>query len=67
MRTVIVTGMLIGALWFAALTSVKAAIPGQGGMSAAASVLSNIIVIKRKGVPGWWGHCPPGQRKKFRC
>jgi hypothetical protein len=38
MRSVIVTGMLnlIGAMWFAALTSVKAATPGQGGVSAAA-------------------------------
>jgi hypothetical protein len=67
MRAVIVTGMLIGALWFAAVASVKAAILGQGEMSAA-SALSNIIVAKKKG-PGWWGrpHCPPGHLKKGWC
>lgn len=69
MRAVIVTGMLIGALWFAALTSAKAAIPGQGAMSAAASALSHTTAVKKKGVPGWWGrpHCPPGHWKKGWC
>jgi hypothetical protein len=69
MRAVIVKGMLIGALWFAALPSVKAAVPGQGGMSAAASALSDIIMVKKKGIPAWQikGRCPPGQWKKGRC
>jgi hypothetical protein len=35
----------------------------------AASALSNTIVVKKKGVPGWWGrgHCPPGHWKKGWC
>jgi len=35
----------------------------------AASALSNTIVVKKRGIPGWFikGHCPPGQGKKGRC
>ena len=71
MRVVIVTCgiLLVGALWFAAFTPARAAVPLQGGMRAAASALSDTIVVKKGGVPGWWGrgHCPPGQWKKGRC
>ncbi len=68
MRVVVVTcGILVGALWFAAFTPAKAAVPFQGGTSVAASALN--IVVKQKGVPGWWGrrHCPPGHWKKGWC
>ena len=70
MRVVILTcGILVEALWFATLTPARAAVPFQGGMIAAASVLSDILVAKKKGVPGWWGrrHCPPGHWKKGWC
>jgi hypothetical protein len=70
MRVVIVTrGILVGALWLAAFTPVRAAVPFQGGMRAAASALSDTIVVKKGGVPGWWGrrNCPPGQWKKGWC
>ena len=70
MRAVIVTcGILVGALWLAALTPAKAVVSGQGGMSVAASALSDTIVVKKKGIPGWWGrrHCPPGHWKKGWC
>ena len=70
MRVVIVTcGILIAALWFAAFTPARAAVPFKGGMRAAASALSDTIVVKKGGVPGWVGrgHCPPGQWKKGRC
>ena len=62
MRVVIVTcGILVGALWFAAFTPARAAVPFQGGMRVAASALSDTIVVKKGGVPGWLGrrHCPP--------
>jgi len=73
MRVVIVTcGILAGALC-AALTPARAAVPFRDGISVAASALSDIIVVKKKGVPGWWGkkkwkwHCPPGHWKKGWC
>jgi len=45
MRVVIVTcGILVGALWFAAFTPARAAVPFQGGMIVAASALSDTIV-----------------------
>jgi hypothetical protein len=67
MRVVIVTcGILVGALWLATFTPARAAVPFQGGMRAA---LSDTIVVKKGGVPGWWGrrHCPPGHWKKGWC
>ena len=70
MRIAIVTsGVLVGALWFAAFTTAGAAVPFQGGISVAASALSTTIVVKKKGVPGWLGrrHCPPGHWKKGWC
>jgi hypothetical protein len=77
MRVVIVTcGILAGALWIAALTPpARAAVPFRDGLSVAASTLSDMIVVKKKGVPGWWGkkkkkwkwHCPPGHWKKGWC
>jgi hypothetical protein len=70
MRVVIVTcGTLAAALWFAASTPARAIMPFQAGMSVAASILSDTIVVKKKGVPGWWGrgHCPPGHWKKGWC
>jgi hypothetical protein len=70
MRVVIVTcGILVGALWFAAFTSARAAVPFQGGMRVAASALSDTIMVKKKGVPSSWGrgHCPPGHWKKGWC
>jgi len=36
--------------------------PFQGGMKVAASALSDTIVVKKKGVPDWWGR--RRQRKK---
>ena len=69
MRVVIVTcGILVGALWFAAFTPARAAVPFQGGIRVAAIALSDTILVK-KGVPGWWGrrHCPPGHWKKGWC
>lgn len=65
MRAAIVTC----GIWLAALTPVKAAVPGQSGISAAANTLRGTIVVKKKGIPGWWvkGRCPPGQWKKGRC
>jgi hypothetical protein len=69
MRVEIVTcGMLVVALWFAAFTPASV-VPFQGRMSVAASALSDTIVVKKKGVPGWWGrrHCPPGHWKKGWC
>src|SRR6266540_2483195 len=49
-RVVVVTcGILVGALWFAAFTRAKAAVPFQGGTSVAASALSDTIVCKAKG------------------
>ena len=70
MRVVIVTcGILVGALWLAAFKPARAAVPFQGGMRPAASALSDTIVVKKGGVPGWWGrrHCPPGHWKKGWC
>ena len=75
MRVVIVIcGILAGALWFAALTPARAAVPFRDGIRVAASALSDMIVVKKKGVPGWWGkkkkwkyHCPPGHWKKGWC
>jgi hypothetical protein len=71
MRVVIVTcGILVGAsLWSAAFTPARATVPFHGGMSVAASALSDTIVVKKKGVPDWWGrrHCPPGHWKKGWC
>jgi hypothetical protein len=70
MRVVVVTcGISVGALWFAAFTPATAAAPFHTGMSVAASALSNIVVAKKKGVPGWLGrrHCPPGHWKKGWC
>lgn len=62
-------GILVEALWIAAFTPARAAVPFEGGMNAAASALSDTIVVKKKGVPGWWGrqHCPPGHWKKGWC
>jgi hypothetical protein len=61
--------ILVGALGFAAFTPARAAVPFQGGMSVAASILSDTIVVKKGGVPGWWSrrHCPPGHWKKGWC
>ena len=73
MRVVIMTcGILAAALWFAALTPASAAVPFRDGISVAASALSDIILVKKKGVPGWRGnkwkwHCPPGHWKKGWC
>jgi hypothetical protein len=70
MRVVIVTcGIVIGALWLAAFAPARAAVPFQGGMRAAASALSDTIVVKKGGAPGWLGrrHCPPGHWKKGWC
>ena len=70
MRVVIVTcGILVGALWFAAFTPARAAVPFQGGMIVAASALSDTIVVKKKGVPGWWDRrqCPSVHWKKGWC
>jgi hypothetical protein len=67
MRAMVVTcGILLG---FAAFTPATAAAPFHSGMSAAANELSAIIVVKKKGIPGWLGrrHCPPGHWKKGRC
>jgi hypothetical protein len=66
MRMVI--GILVGAIGFAAFTPARA-LPFQGGLKLAVSALSDTTVVKKKGVPGWWGrgHCPPGHWKKGWC
>jgi hypothetical protein len=73
MIRVVTCGILAGSLWFAALTPARAAVTFPDGISVAASALSDVIVVKKKGVPGWsvkkkwkW-HCPPGHRKKGWC
>jgi hypothetical protein len=66
--------MLAAALCFAALAPAGAAVPFRDAISPAASASSDIIVVKKKGVPGWsvkkkklkW-HCPPGHWKKGWC
>jgi hypothetical protein len=70
MRVVAVTcGILVGAVWFAAFTPARAAVPFHGRMIVAAGALSNAIVVKKGGIPGWLGrrHCPPGHWKKGWC
>jgi hypothetical protein len=70
MPVLIVTcGILVGMPSLAAFTPARVGLPSQGGMRAAASALSDTIVVKKGGVPGWVGrgHCPPGQWKKGRC
>jgi hypothetical protein len=52
MRAGIVTcGILVGALWSAAFTPARATVPFHGGMSAAASALSDTILAKKGGRP----------------
>jgi len=70
MRLVIVTcGIMVGSLWFAAFAPANAGMPFESGMRSAVSALSETTVIKKNGVPGWWGrrHCPPGHWKKGWC
>ena len=70
MPVLIVTcGILVGMLSLAAFTPARAGLPSQGGMRAAVSALSDTILVKKNGVPGWWGrrHCPPGHWKKGWC
>jgi hypothetical protein len=52
---IVICGILVGQLSFAAFTPARAAVPFQGGISVAASALSTTIVVKKKGVPGWSG------------
>jgi len=61
--------ILVSSLWFAALAPAAAAAPFKSGMTAAASTLSETVVVKKKGIPGWWSgrHCPPGHWKKGWC
>jgi hypothetical protein len=50
MRVVIVTcGILAGALWSAAFTPARATVPFHGGMSVAASALSDTILAGKEG------------------
>ena len=52
MRVVILAcGILVEALWFAALTPARAAVPFEGGMIAAASALSDTTRGKEEGRP----------------
>jgi hypothetical protein len=70
MRAMTVTcAMLVVTLWFAAFTPANAGVPLRAGMTAAASAVSDAIVVKKGGVPGWWvkGRCPPGHWKKGWC
>lgn len=70
MRAMTVTGaMLVAMLWLAAFTPANAGVPLRAGMTAAASAVSDTIVVKKGGVPGWWvkGRCPRGQWKKGFC
>ena len=68
MRLVIVIGATL-VLALCSFTSASAAVPFRGGMSGAAGALSDTILVKKKGVPGWVGrgHCPPGHWKKGWC
>jgi hypothetical protein len=53
MPVLIVTcGILVGMPSLAAFTPARAGLPSQGGMRAAASALSDTIVVKKGGVPG---------------
>ena len=55
MPVLIVTcGILVGMLSLAAFTPARAGLPSQGGMRAAVSALSDTILVKKNGVPGWW-------------
>ncbi len=69
MRAAMKWGILVGALWFAAFAHAEAAVLLTGRLVAAASALNDTLLVKKKGVPGWWGryHCPPGHWKKGWC
>jgi hypothetical protein len=75
MRVLIaICAVMAGALSLAAVMPARAAAPLPDGLSAAARASSDIILVKKKGIPAWsvkkkklkW-HCPPGHWKKGWC